>query len=197
MKSKVPQDFDAIILAAGAGRRFGGGKLRAPWGEATVLDAVLIGVLAAPVRRVVLVTGADPSLGAGRADLLRVQAEDWDNGMAASLRAGIGALPADSLGAFLFLGDMPRVPRCAPAALAQALRAGAQAAAPVFDGQRGHPVLVCAALYPALMRLSGDEGARSVLTGLGDQLALVVAPDDGVLFDVDRPEDLAGAPARA
>ena len=54
MKSKVPQDFDAIILAAGAGRRFGGAKLRAPWGEATVLDAVLDGVLAAPVRRVVL-----------------------------------------------------------------------------------------------------------------------------------------------
>ena len=79
---------------------------------------------------------------------------------------------------------------CASQALAQAVLGGAAAAAPQFDGRRGHPVLFTAALYPRLLALSGDRGAASVLQSLGDTLALVDAPDDGVLFDVDRPSDL-------
>ena len=64
-------------------------------------------------------------------------------------------------------------------------------AAPSFAGQRGHPVLFASTLYPALLGLSGDRGAASVLAGLGDGLALVAAASDGVLFDVDQPADLS------
>jgi molybdenum cofactor cytidylyltransferase len=60
----------------------------------------------------------------------------------------------------------------------------------VFAGRRGNPVLVARALFPDLLALSGDVGARAILERLGDRLALVEAPDDGVLFDVDRVEDL-------
>ena len=52
-------------------------------------------------------------------------------------------------------------------------------------------MLISAHLFPALLKLKGDEGARKVLDRLGHRLALVPAPDDGVLFDVDHPEDLA------
>ncbi len=55
---------------------------------------------------------------------------------------------------------------------------------------RGNPVLIGQALFPQLLALAGDAGARVVLQGLGDRLALVEAPDDGVLFDVDEPGDL-------
>ena len=51
-------------------------------------------------------------------------------------------------------------------------------------------MLLGAGLIPALRSLSGDKGAREILSGLGARLALVEAPDDGVLFDVDRPGDL-------
>ncbi|MFD3264591.1 nucleotidyltransferase family protein, partial [Phenylobacterium sp. HK31G] len=57
-------------------------------------------------------------------------------------------------------------------------------------GQRGHPALIGAALIPQLLTLTGDAGARAVLQGLGDRLVLIEAPDDGVLFDVDKPADL-------
>jgi molybdenum cofactor cytidylyltransferase len=60
----------------------------------------------------------------------------------------------------------------------------------VFQGRRGNPVLIGRELFPELLRLTGDAGARSVLQSLGDRLALVEAPDDGVLFDVDQPSDL-------
>jgi len=72
------------------------------------------------------------------------------------------------------------------------VRAGAPAAAPVFQGQRGHPALIGAALLPKLLTLTGDAGARAILKELGDRLALVEAPDDGVLFDVDERGDLPG-----
>lgn len=188
-------------MAAGAGRRFGGGKLLAPWAGGALLDGALAAAFAAPIRRVILVTGADRErVEAAARDfaartgaegrLLVVHAEDHDEGMGASLRRAAAELPADCAGVFVFLGDMPRVPHAVLHGLAQAVRDGAPAAAPVFEGQRGHPALIGAALLPQLLTLSGDAGARAILKGLGERLALARAPDDGVLFDVDERGDL-------
>jgi molybdenum cofactor cytidylyltransferase len=74
--------------------------------------------------------------------------------------------------------------------MAQALIDGALAAAPVYHGRRGNPVLLDRTLFPQLLALTGDAGARGVLQSLGDRLALVESPDDGVLFDVDERGDL-------
>lgn len=199
--------FDAIVLAAGSGTRFGGGKLLAPWRGGVLLDGALAAAFAAPVWTVVVVTGAmAPEVAAaatafaareGVADrLIIIHAENHAEGMGASLRRGAAALSADSAGVFVFLGDMPRVPPAVLAPLAAAVRAGAPAAAPVWEGQRGHPALIGAGLLPGLAKLKGDAGARAVLKDLGERLALVEAPDDGVLFDVDERGDLDARPGR-
>lgn len=195
-------EFETIVLAAGAGSRFGGGKLLAPWAGGVLLDGALAAAFAAPVVRVIVVTGADGEAVAaaahafarrsGQAARLQVvHADDHAEGMGASLRRGAAELHADCAGVFVLLGDMPRVPHAVLSPLAEAVRAGAPAAAPVFEGQRGHPALIGADLLPALLALSGDAGARSILKDLGDRLARVAAPDDGVLFDVDERGDLA------
>ncbi len=192
--------LDAMVLAAGAGARFGGGKLLAPWRGGVLLDAALAAAFATPARSVSVVWGSDgrvpvaaqafaERIGApGRLRL--VHAERSAEGMAESLKAGLAGLPADCDGAFVFLGDMPRVHPSLATALARALAAGALAAAPSFAGRRGHPVLFAAALFPRLMALAGDRGAAELLIELGESLTLVPSPDDGVLFDVDRPRDL-------
>ncbi len=192
--------LEALVLAGGAGRRFGGGKLMAPWGDGSLIDAALAAAFAAPARSVTVVTGADRRVGpaaaawaaargeAGR--LVLLHAADHEEGMGATLRTGIAALPGDASGVFVFLADMPRVPSAVLGLLAEALIAGALAAAPTFAGRRGHPVLFGAALRPDLARAGGDEGARDILRGLGPGLVLVPAPDDGVLFDVDEAGDL-------
>ncbi|MDB5444366.1 MAG: conserved uncharacterized MobA-related protein [Phenylobacterium sp.] len=189
------QALESVVLAAGSGSRFGGGKLLAPWGVGILLDAALAAAFAAPVRSVTVITGADAHgvEAAARAYDPRVRivhAADHAEGMGASLRTGVASLPEDALGAFVFLGDMPRVPIAVLQPLAAALAAGAPAAAPVFQGRRGNPVLIGRDLFPDLLRLTGDAGARDVLQRLGDRLALVAAPDDGVLFDVDERSDL-------
>jgi len=189
------------VLAGGAGARFGGGKLVAPWRGGALIEGALAAAFAAPVRSVVVLTGADTRVEAvarafaeraGQTARLRmVHCPDHAEGMGATLRAGVAALQADAAGAYVFLGDMPLIPTSVLPALAAAVGAGAPAAAPRFEGQRGHPVLFAATLFPQLLALTGDEGARAVLRALGDRLALVQIDDAGVLFDVDQPSDLA------
>jgi molybdenum cofactor cytidylyltransferase len=193
--------LESIVLAAGFGSRFGGGKLTAPWRGRMLIEGALAAAIAAPVMTVTVIWGADAAVPAaaraffeGRGEAMRlklVHAEHHARGLSASLKAAIESLPADCAGAYVFLGDMPRVPACVLEPLAEALAGGALAAAPVFDGQRGHPVLFSRALFADLCKLEGDKGAGGLLASLGPgQLALVPAPDDGVLYDIDLPSDL-------
>ena len=189
----------AVVLAAGAGRRFGSGKLLVPWRGGALLDGALDAALAAPVAGVVVVTGADSRVEShvrGRDDsrLRPVHAVDHAQGLSASLKAGLAALPPEAAGALVFLGDMPLIPRAVLAPLAEALRAGASAAAPVCGGRRGHPAALSRALFADIAGLEGDQGAGRLLDGLGSQLARVETADPGVLADIDRPEDLAALP---
>src|SRR5689334_2211110 len=92
--------LEAIVLAAGSGRRFGGGKLLAPFREGVLLAGALKAAFAAPARSVTVVVGADASkVEAAVAGIdpraIVVFAPDHDEGMAASLRAGLKSLPPD------------------------------------------------------------------------------------------------------
>lgn len=189
---------EAVVLAAGSGSRFGGGKLLTAYGKGVLLDGALAAAFAAPVRRVTVVTGADGSQVADAAiafdhGVQIVDAHDWEEGMAASLRAAISSLPPDTEACMVFLGDMPRVPHEVLKPLCEAVANGAPAAAPVYEGQRGNPVVLARTLFPDVLQLRGDVGARRILDALGDRLALVEAPDDGILFDVDHRRDVERA----
>ncbi len=203
MESAGP--FEAIVLAGGAGARFGGGKLTAPRGDGVLLDAALAAARRAPVRHVVLVAGFDGETVAAAARRLVardpdgapveiVHASDHAEGMAATLRAGVRALAPDTAGVFLFLGDMPEIPADTGHQLAAAI-GDRDAAAPIWKGQRGHPVLFARRTFADLTALRGDSGARALLESLGPRLVLVEASGPGVLFDVDRPSDLARPPS--
>jgi molybdenum cofactor cytidylyltransferase len=204
--------YEAIVLAAGAGSRFGGGKLLASWRGRPLIEGSLAAAFAAPSRAVTLVVGADADVGpaaqayadrTGLASRLRiVVAPDHARGMSASLHAALRVLPTDVGAVFVFLGDMPAIPTSLPARLVAALEGAdatpgerhsdAKAAAPVRGGRRGHPVLFRASLFGAMAAIEGDRGARDLLDALNGELLLVETEDDGVLFDVDTPEALQG-----
>ena len=199
--------LEAIVLAAGAGTRFGGGKLLADYRGRPLLDHALDAALAAPVDRVTAVirpgdaavaalvaarpeTRASAPFGAPlRAPLRTLTAPDAAEGLGASLRAGIAALDPATEGALVFLGDMPDVPLDLAGDLAAALSGGVEIAAPIHAGRRGHPVLFARACFSALMALTGDRGAQGLMAARA--VALVETDAPGVLFDVDRREDLA------
>ncbi|MDG2531489.1 nucleotidyltransferase family protein [Caulobacter endophyticus] len=189
--------LEAIVLAAGAGTRFGGGKLLAGYRGRPLLDHALDAALAAPAERVIVMIrpgdAAVAALVAARPDsrLRHLLAPDAAEGLGASLRAGVAALDPATEGVFVFLGDMPGVPHDLAGELAARLVEGVRIVAPIHAGRRGHPVLFSDACFPDLLALSGDRGAQGLMAAAGDAQVMVPTEAPGVLFDVDRREDLA------
>jgi molybdenum cofactor cytidylyltransferase len=196
----------AIVLAAGQSSRFraGGGsdptKLVAKLDGKPIVRRVVEAALGAKTRPVVVVTGyARDVVESVVADLDVSFAfnANFASGLASSLSAGLLAIPRDVAGVLVLLGDMPLIePRLVDALIEAFLaREGALAAIPLTEGRRGNPVLLGRGLFEAAMRLRGDEGARKLIGALNEaELVEVEAPDMGVTFDVDTPEDLAAAP---
>jgi len=187
-----------VLLAAGAGARFGGGKLLAPLEDGTPVGVRSARSLRSSVDRVLAVTRpGDATLEA----LLRAEGLEVLPfpgalaGMGASLAFGIARAP-DADGWVVALADMPFVRPETVAAVVQALTAGAAIVAPSFRGRRGHPVGFAATLFEELVRLEGDAGARSVLVQHESEVILLECDDAGIVRDVDEPRDLECARQR-
>ena len=196
VSKQKPWRFASIVLAAGAGRRFGGSKLTAPFGEGLVIDAAL-DLAAAAGAPVIVATGADARVAArARArlkdtvELIIVEVASWNLGLSQSLQAAVAAVPKACDGAFICLGDMPRIPHTIPSLLSGAFEDGDLAVAPYYQGMRGHPVLISRALLSRLEGLKGDQGAGRILDALGPALRRVDTGHAGICFDIDTQADL-------
>lgn len=181
-----------ILLAAGASRRFGSKKLLAPLADGTPLAVAAARALVAAVpSTLAVVASGDRFLAALLAaeGLRIVECADAEQGMGRSFAAGVSA-SADAAGWLIALADMPYIKESTIAGLAAELAAGAMLVAPVYQGRRGHPVGFDSMYRAELLALSGDRGARDILERSATRLTQVAVDDPGVLYDVDRPEDL-------
>lgn len=196
-----PRQVAALVLAAGRSSRMGARNklLVADRAGRPMVARVVDNALASGARPVIVVTGHEAD---GVRATLRdrpvtlVQADGYAEGMAASLRAGLAALPAAVEGVMVCLGDMPLV---SGAVLDQLIAAfdpeeGRAIVAPSFQGRPGNPVLWSRDYLPQIMALTGDTGARALLRQHAEQVAEVEMADDAVLRDFDTPEALAGEP---
>lgn len=179
----------AIVLAAGAATRFGGGKLVAGFRGEPLIAHAIRAARAAPVERVLVV--ASPTLAIGEwpgeppVEVVRVASAALSQSLAAGITA---AQAAGAEAVYVFLGDMPLVPHATAATLAEGL-GDAYAAVPVFEDRPGHPVLFARRAFPDLLSLSGDEGAGKLLRGQAEVVRLPV-DEPGILLDVDVPGDI-------
>jgi len=187
------KNIAAILLAAGAGTRFGGDKLLHPLEDGVAIAAhAARNLLAATPEVVAVVRWGDFPL----YDMLEQEGcqvtmfRGAERGMGASLAHGVAqARGAD--GWLVALADMPRIAPGTIKAIITALQQGALIAAPVHKGERGHPVGFGSALRDELLALDGDQGARAVVERHRDAVQLVECDDPGILFDVDRKSDIA------
>ena len=178
-----------LILAAGAGRRFGSTKQLAELRGRPLLAHALEAMLAAGLERVIVVLGHDADAIRARVDFGAAEvviAEDWADGQAASLRRGLAAAgEADAV--VITLGDQPFItPQVIGAALDQL--DGYDAVRALYDGKPGHPVVLGRAVLDAAGELRGDQGARELLARLPRAPVGGRAPRRAV--DVDTPEEL-------
>lgn len=192
----------ALVLAAGRARRFGSDKRRAllPDGR-SLLQAVLQTQREACDKVLVLLRDGDAWGQALCADLgvEWLTVADAELGMGRTLAAGLQALvaeasaargPAQFDAALVVLADMPTVQPGTVRALIDAFEQEGRPAWPWHAGQPGHPRLLPRANWPALLDLSGDEGARHRLDW--SEATRVDVPDGGILLDIDTPGDLGG-----
>lgn len=197
--------FAAIILAAGSSSRMGAGrhKLLLPLGNKPVLAHVIAATLASRARPISIVLGH-------QAQQVRTQIADvitspavisienphYLQGMSTSLRAGLQALlqredihqqTFHSLaGVIILLGDQPLMTaHIIDSLIACKQTTGKGIIAPLYNGRRGNPVLFDASLFPELMEISGDEGARSVIERHRPEIATVELSNAMASYDVD------------
>ncbi len=184
--------MSAILLAAGSGSRFGGGKLLARLPDRTPIGVASWRNLASAVSRcIAVVRTGDTAL----RDMLEaegaqvVECSDAQNGMSRSLIAGLRAT-GDVDGWVIALGDMPYIRPATITKVLEAIGAGALIALPTYHGKRGHPVGLSARLRKELLEVQGDEGAREVVKRHADDCLLIECDDPGILRDIDAREDI-------
>ncbi len=163
----------AVVLAAGAGSRFGGPK------QALLLPEVLRRVRDSSVEDLVVVTGAHPL----ETDARVVHCPEWELGPGASLRCGLAALGGDVDAAVIVLADGPDLSPAAVDRVVAAWRSGAgEIVAASYAGDRSHPVVIA---RPVWSRIP-DEGARAL------EPVLVPCDDLGSPGDVDIADEIPG-----
>ena len=181
-----------VVLAAGLSRRMGRRKLLLDLGGQPVIRLAVEGVAAAGVDDLVLVMAPAHSERAAALTGIRHRVAvnpAPETGQAGSVVAGIAALGPAVRAALIALGDQPAVPRAVPVGLLTAYRATARAiVAPRYREGRGNPVLFDVSVFPELLRLTGDAGARGVIDADPARVALV-SFDLPMPPDIDTPED--------
>lgn len=191
MKPSPP--LRGVLLAAGLGRRFGGGKLvqRIPGSDTPLVLAAWRNLTSVLPESLAVCRPQDEAVVAmlEESGIPFVPCADAALGMGHSLACGVAASQPAS-GWLIALGDMPRVDPASIEAVAAALLEGAGIAIPLYQGQKGHPVGFAGRFGDALRALEGDTGARSVIHAHPEAVRLVQIDDPGILADVDTPEDL-------
>lgn len=180
-----------VILAAGASTRLGRPKQLLRLDGRTVLQHVVDAAEAVQPDRVVVVVGyagreIEASLAPGHHTIVHNPAAS--RGQSTSLAAGLGALDEHIGRAVILLGDQPRIDP-------DVIRRVAVGDGPIrrarYRDRPGHPVAFDAALWPELIMIAGDRGAR-------DLLRQTVHPIHEASVDADAPLDLdTDADARA
>ena len=183
-------DIVGVLLAAGFSSRFGADKLLAEVDHQTLITHSASAL--SPCSRVIAVVRVSDT--ALQAELRALGVDCVFNteparGLGYSIACAIRAT-AHSSGWCLLPADMPRVLPATSARIVEALQYGADLVAPVYRGQRGHPVGFAARFYDDLGRLDGDAGARGIISAHPERLTALDTDDAGVLTDVDTVADL-------
>ncbi len=193
----------AIVSAAGRSRRM------APHNKLLVADRtgkpmiarVVDNVLSSKARPILVVTGHQSEQvqhALGGRPVRYVHADDYAEGLSASLKSGIAAVPEECAAALVCLGDMPLV----TGRMIDRLLAtydpdeGRLIVLPTFRGKQGNPMLWDRQFFPEILQISGDSGARFLLGKHLEVVTEVEMADDAVLRDFDTTDSLNSLPQR-
>ena len=190
--------ISAIVLAAGKSSRFGFTKQILPLGKSTVLEMTIDNYLFSEARETIVVLGhmsGNLSRFLGDRPVKRVMNPRYAQGMSTSLIAGINNVNPDADGIILALADQPFVDSPTINKLIKAFGTGKRKGiiVPVYNGQRGNPVILSRKYMDELLQIKGDVGGREIILRHPEDVKEVVVTCKGVLQDIDTPEQYEDA----
>jgi len=169
-----------------------------PLAGRSLLETVLDNLRRSAVDEVVLVLGfsSDAIRRQTTLDSVKVVVnEEYRQGMATSLRAGLSAVSPQADAVVVILADQPFVrPETINRLISEYRSHNPPIAIPLYRGSRGNPVLIDRSVFPELMRLSGDVGCRTIFGNYAAAILNVAVDDPGILFDLDTQADLDKIP---
>lgn len=191
-------NFHVLILAAGASTRLGQPKQLVHIGGRPALHGVVSSAVALGGHAVTVVIGAHAAeltrlLGHSPASV--IVNRHWEEGMASSIRCGLGALPPTCDAVLILLGDQVAVTADDLKRLASAWKEqDSVIAAATYEQHVGVPAIFPRIVFSELAQLRGDQGARKILERNNFRLVRVPMPNAAV--DLDTPDDLAALTKR-
>jgi CTP:molybdopterin cytidylyltransferase MocA len=186
----VPVTVAALVLAAGAGSRYGAPKALVELDGERLVDRAIRVLRQGGIILTYVVQGAAVLTDLSGAEV--VDNPDWPSGMGSSLRAGISALPAAVQAVVVVPVDQPGLTAAALGRVLAAAQGDRQQALVVatYAGRRGHPVLLGRRHWAGVAGAAvGDTGARAYLATRPDVVEVECA-DVASGVDVDEPADL-------
>jgi molybdenum cofactor cytidylyltransferase len=187
-----------ILLAAGESTRFGKPKQLITLAGRYLIEWALAAALGSNLDHVVLVLGCEHEriarcLGSSTAhpkcDIL--VNPDYRGGQSTSLHAGLLRIRHDFPSVMFLLGDQPLVDAALINLLLERYEGSEKPiCVPTHRGIRGNPTLFGNPLYPEILNIEGDKGARDIIAAHPTQVLAVEIPDPLVFLDIDRREDV-------
>jgi molybdenum cofactor cytidylyltransferase len=197
MLSSQGHKVACLLLAAGAGTRMGHVKLLLPVEGRPMVARVLEECVRSNLQNVVVVLGYQSDRVAEALGALRLNPKvrvvinpEYVSGMSTSIRAGLQEIQEDYDHVMIVLADMPFVNAgVIDLLIGRYLTSGCAMGAVRVRGRRSHPVIFSRRIYPALMQLCGDAGARHLFQDPSKEVCLVDLGDAYDDRDIDTPED--------
>jgi 4-nitrophenyl phosphatase len=183
----------SIILAAGAGSRFGEPKQLLDWEGQPLIAHAADTAWMAGLQPVIVVVGAradDVALAVASRPIQLVRNYRWQEGLSSSLYTGIAALPAETDAALIMSIDQPLItPRLLQQIMARWHESGQEIVVPqTAEGQPSNPVLFSSRYFSELAGLQGDVGGRVLLERYAERIAYLPIDNPYTLMDIDTPE---------
>ncbi len=193
-----------IVLAAGDSTRMGKPKALLDWRGKALIDHVLDTAREGGCKRFHVVLGKDAEAiraNAKLADANVIINAHPEHGQVSSLKLGMSALDFSTDCCVVWPVDVPLVRagdvRAMIDAYAKWRASLTRIFIPTHKGKRGHPMLVDIGFRQPIMELSENETARKVIDDKADQVKEVVTDNEGVLIDLDTPDEYRFALGRA
>lgn len=181
-----------IILAAGESGRMGSPKALLNIGERTFIQRIVENLKEAGIDNIIVVLGHQAELILSKKeqfDIKFVINEDYKKGQLSSIQTGIKSLPENVDGIVVWPVDRPLVSSgLVKKLIKKFIETKAPVVVPIYQAQRGHPIIFSADVFPEILRAPQDVGARAVVWAHHNEIAEVQTNEEGILINIDTPK---------